>query len=352
MASMDALCSSSINPAILDLSRGIEQDLELADTGHAVDGSDSSLSDNSSVVDEEAGLEGECSSSEHENTESVITAQRATLRTQSRPHVQKKAQAREKTSIRLHKRRRSTATKHMDTRKSVHVETLGRLIKVAATAEAFQQLSATFQLIRQKVYLRLPLETEPLAETINYMKSLEGVAPAEKLLRRFYHCQIHKRRQELQKSYSKEVTLDRMLQEAYPGRPLPKDRKADKKRRELKNQLFAARNWILMQETLGEASIALIPSQGKAQIWNQRDRVANMPEAIFKAFLQRLKTKYGSLIESMCSKLGPHLMPILRGVDRTTRFKFEQLSEDVLDTWLHDASRIEDLFSLTENHKD
>ncbi|KAK5205321.1 hypothetical protein LTR72_012545, partial [Exophiala xenobiotica] len=120
------------------------------------------------------------------------------------------------------------------------------------------------------VYLRLPLETEPLAETINYMKSLEGVAPAEKLLRRFYHCQIHKRRQELQKSYSKEVTLDRMLQEAYPGRPLPKDRKADKKRRELKNQLFAARNWILMQETLGEASIALIPSQGKAQIWNQR----------------------------------------------------------------------------------
>jgi hypothetical protein len=155
-------------------------------------------------------------------------------------------------------------------RESVHAETLKRLIEVTATTEAFQQLSATFELIRKKVTVRLPLETASLADTLDYMKSLEGFAPAEKLVRRYYNCQVHKRRQELHKDHSKEVALDRMLQEAYPDRPLPEERNTDKKRKELKNQLFAARNWMLMQEILGEASIALIPSQGKAQIWNQR----------------------------------------------------------------------------------
>ena len=81
---------------------------------------------------------------------------------------------------------------------------------------------------------------------------------------------------------------------------------------------------------------------------SDRNRVANVPKEMFKTFLQRLKIKCGPVIESMCSKLGPYLMPILRGVDRTTRFAFEDLSEDVLTSWLHDISRVEDLFALTE----
>ena len=268
--SMDAIRANSINPAILDLLRGSEQDLELAIPGYPLDDKESSLSDDVSAVDEGAGMEAECSSSEDETATSVIDEGRLTVRTQSKVYVRPKTRVRENKSALLHKRRRTVATTHSVTRKSVHAETLKRLMKVTAATEAFQQLSVTFEIIRRKVSVRLPLETTSLAETLQYMKSLEGFAPAEKLVRRFYNCQVHKRRQDLQKSHSKEVTLDRMLQEAYPNRPLPQDRNADRKRTELKNQLFAARNWKLMQEVFGEASIALIPSQGKAKIWNQR----------------------------------------------------------------------------------
>jgi hypothetical protein len=89
-ASMNAVCSSSINPAILDLSRGIEQDLEPADTGHSLEESESSLSDDFSGVDECAGLEVECNSSENENAACTIDERRLTIRTQSRVHVPEK----------------------------------------------------------------------------------------------------------------------------------------------------------------------------------------------------------------------------------------------------------------------
>lgn len=267
---VDATRTNSINPAVLSLSNAFERELDLGEAVNDPNCTEASLSNDFSAVDERGGEEAEDCRSAVETTINMFEGARLTARTQNRAHVRKKTPTPKNKSALLHKRRRTIASKNSITRTSAHSETIQQLMNVTASPEAFQQLSRTFKLIRQKIAIHLPLDTRPLSETIPYMKSIEGFSPAEKLIRRFYICQLHKRRRELQKTLSQEVTLDRMLQEAYPDRPLPQHRAEDKKRKELKNQLGAAKNWVLMQETFGEASIALIPSQGRARIWNQR----------------------------------------------------------------------------------
>lgn len=81
-------------------------------------------------------------------------------------------------------------------------------------------------------------------------------------------------------------------------------------------------------------------------------RISYVPQAIFQTFLHGLKTKRGPVIDAMSAKLGSCLIPILQGVNRTTMFAFESLGEDELVSWLHDASKLECFFAVTNTSEE
>jgi hypothetical protein len=72
----------------------------------------------------------------------------------------------------------------------------------------------------------------------------------------------------------------------------------------------------------------------------------NIPEAVFLEYLTILDNSMGENIRFFSASITAYIVPILQGLDRDSRFKFEKLQENELRDAMQDVSRYQDLCNL------
>jgi hypothetical protein len=158
---------------------------------------------------------------------------------------------------------------------SKHVDFLARFTASFAAPEAFSQLTATLNLVRDSDSLRLPPDSSSVAAKMSHLNTTVSLAPAGMMLRRFGLVQLRKYHKTVECRISHRTVsgrrdtavLDHMLRDlCTEGRF--NGSKEDRKK--LRNQLCAGRNWEAMGKQFGIGSICLAPSGGEQKIWNQR----------------------------------------------------------------------------------